>query len=245
MKNKFLDYIKRNDSTIMTIAACVGVGVVAVTAAHDALKAKKVIEESPIGTDKREIVKKTIPCYIPTVLFVGTTITAIIEGHKISSSKIMAYASAYSVMAENVATYRDKAKELFGKDKAKELDDSVAEEHLKRHPASVSKDHISGVGDVLCYDDLMSRYFRSDMESIRAAVNDCNYELINGVDMWVSLNEFYDQLGLDPVKIGEDMGWDIDDKLNVSFSSRLSENGVPCLVMRFDGSPKSYSLRSR
>ena len=96
---------------------------------------------------------------------------------------------------------------------------------------------------MLCYDQLMDRYFHSDPESIRKAVNDLNYELINGPGMWVGLNEFYEKLGLDPAQIGEELGWTIDNRIDVSFSSMLSNNNIPCLVMRFSTSPVADTTR--
>ena len=56
---------------------------------------------------------------------------------------------------------------------------------------------------------------------------------------YVSLNEFYSELGLSPIKMGDDLGWNIDDReIRVDFSSQLAEDGTPCLVIDFSVSPK-------
>ena len=239
------DFIKHNAGTILTVMSCVGVVGTAVCAAHDAVKARDVmteIETKHEDTPKSEVVKRVVPCYISTVLMASATIACVIGHHQLSAGKIAAYASAYTMATQVANEYRNKIVENLGKDKAQEIDNQIADERIRRNPPS-DLDVIPGSGDVLCYDYLLDRYFHSDPESIRMAVNDLNYELINGPGMWVSLNEFYDKLGLGPAPIGEELGWTIDNRIEVSFSSRLTESNLPCLVMRFETSPVADTTR--
>ena len=239
------DFVKHNAGTILTVISCAGVIGTAVCAAHDAVKARDVMLEIEMEHDdlpKSEVVKRVVPCYISTVLMAGATIACVIGHHQISAGKIAAYASAYTMAAKAASEYRTKIVEELGKEKAQEIDDEISKEHIRKNPPS-DQDLIPGIGDILCYDQLMDRYFHSDPESIRKVVNDLNYELINGPGMWVGLNEFYDKLGLDPAPIGEELGWTIDNRIDVSFSSMLSNNNIPCLVMRFATSPVADTTR--
>ena len=63
----------------------------------------------------------------------------------------------------------------------------------------------TGKGDALFYDTFSGRYFRSSVESIRTAENEMNRAAACGE--FVSLNTFYDTLGLDSIKFGDDFGW--------------------------------------
>lgn len=239
------DFVKHNAGTILTVMSCVGVVGTAACAAHDAVKARDVITEIEAEHDetpKAEVVKRVMPCYISTALMASATIACVIGHHQISAGKIAAYASAYTMATKAASEYRTKIVEEFGKEKAKEIDDKIADDHIRKNPPT-DTDTIPGAGDVLCYDDLMNRYFRSDPESIRKAVNDLNYELVNGPGLWVSLNSFYDKLDLDPAPIGEELGWTVDNRVDVSFSSRLAANNMPCLVMRFTSSPMADTMR--
>ena len=57
--------------------------------------------------------------------------------------------------------------------------------------------------------------------------------------MYVSLNDFYDELGLDYTQVGRDLGWSVNDGLiNIGFSSQLADDGRPCLVVDFSTPPK-------
>ena len=40
-------------------------------------------------------------------------------------------------------------------------------------------------------------------------------------DMYISLNDFYYEIGLDPIKIGSDIGWNIDDADKESYKIRI------------------------
>ena len=240
------DFIKHNAGTILTVISCAGVVGTAVCAAHDAVKARDVMMEIETKHDddlpKAEVVKQVVPCYVSTVLMASATVACIIGHHQISAGKIAAYASAYTMATQAASEYRNKIVENLGKEKAQEIDDQIADERIRKNPPS-DQVLIQGVGDILCYDSLLDRYFHSDPESIRRAVNDLNYDLINGPGPWVSLNEFYDKLGLGPAPIGEELGWTVDNRIEVSFSSRLTDNNLPCLVMRFVTSPVADTTR--
>ena len=60
--------------------------------------------------------------------------------------------------------------------------------------------------------------------------------------MYVSLNDLYDELDLDHTKVGDELGWKIDDGLiELYFSSQLADDGTPCIVMDYVSAPK-YNL---
>lgn len=229
---------------ILTATACIGVGATAVMCgkntltAHDILKAYD--EENPDATTKDRVLKAA-PAYIPTIILATATIACIIGARTTSAKQTAALASAYTIATEAAARYRDKVIEVVGEEKAKEVDEKIADEQLKAHPLSGQQPIIVGTGKVLCFDTLSSRYFMSDMETLRKVQNDMNRIILD--DMFASLNDFYYRIGLDPMNLGEELGWTIDSLIDLKFTSRLSEDGQPCLVVNYESVPRSDFYR--
>lgn len=229
---------------ILTATACIGVGATAVMcgkntlAAHDILKAYD--EENPDATTKDRVLKAA-PAYIPTIILATATIACIIGARTTSAKQTAALASAYTIATEAAARYRDKVIEVVGEEKAKEVDEKIADEQLKAHPLSEQQPIIVGTGKVLCFDTLSSRYFMSDMETLRKVQNDMNRIILD--DMFASLNDFYYRIGLDPMNLGEELGWTIDSLIDLKFTSRLSDDGQPCLVVNYESVPRSDFYR--
>ena len=88
---------------------------------------------------------------------------------------------------------------------------------------------------------MFGRYFKSDIDIINRAMNKINREIV--INMYASLNDFYAELGLSPVEMGYDLGWNIDDgTIEIEPSSQLADDGTPCLVIDYSVSPKyNYS----
>ena len=62
--------------------------------------------------------------------------------------------------------------------------------------------------------------------------------------MYVSLNDFYYEIGLPSIKLGDDIGWNIDNGyIDLHFSSQLAEDGRPCLVIDYLYGPR-YDYRN-
>jgi hypothetical protein len=88
----------------------------------------------------------------------------------------------------------------------------------------------------LCYDTLSGRYFKSDAETIRQAANNVNERIFH--DMWAPLNEFWSYLGLDPTVLGDEVGFNMDHLVRITFTSHLVPGkNVPCLAVTFTGLP--------
>ena len=107
---------------------------------------------------------------------------------------------------------------------------------MEKDPVSAHEVVITDKGTSLCYDGVFGRYFISDMDTIKRAVNKINREIVSS--MYVSLNEFYAELGLKPVAIGEDLGWNFDDReVEIFTSAQIAEDGRPCIVIEYSIAP--------
>lgn len=236
-------FIGQNAPTILTVMSCAGVIATAVCAGQDTLKAHAVLSQVEMDDEdlsKKEALMRVAPCYISTVLMASATLACIIGQHRVSTGKIAAYASAYSLAQAAAREYRDKVVDIVGEKKAQDIDNAIADKHLAEHPAS-KQPIVVGDGKVLCYDNLSGRYFTSDIETLRKIINDLNFDLMS--DMWVRLNEFYDRINLEPINLGEELGWSVDHQIRLKFSSRLTDDGKPCLVIDFETMPMADTLR--
>ena len=184
-----------------------------------------------------EAVKATWKCYIPAAVTSLMSIICLVGASSVSARRTAALATAYKLSETALAEYQEKVIEEVGEKKERVIRDKVAEECVKKDPVSNHDVIITGKGTTLCYDGTFGRYFRSDIDSIKKAINKVNRSVVT--DMYVSLNDFYDEIGLSPTKIGDDLGWNLDDgEIDVDFSSQLAEDGTPCLVIRYTVAPK-------
>ena len=234
LNNVFKDlgkFLIKNDTYILTIAGVAGTITTAVLAVEATPKAIQLIEEAECKTSIEKI-KVAWKCYIPSAISGATTIGCIIGLNSAHTRKNAALAGLYSIAQTTFKEYQEKVIETIGDNKERKVRDEINKDKVLNNPPDTSI-IFSGTGDVLCYDPMSSRYFNSEIEKIKRIVNELNRELLT--EMFISLNEFYYDLGLKPIKLGDDIGFNIDNGLlQVDFSSQLTEEGRPCLVLNYN-----------
>lgn len=198
-------------------------------------------EEHAEDTDKKayakDFIKKVVPLYIPAAVVGGLSTGCIIGANKVSSSRTAALATAYSLSESALRDYQEKVIETVGEKKEQSIRDAVAKDKVDKNPVSTREVIITERGNTLCYDGISGRYFKSDIEKIRKIENELNRRMIS--EMYISLNDFYDEVGLPHVDLGEDLGWNVDRGfIELDFSSQLSDDGTPCLVINYKVVPR-------
>jgi len=186
---------------------------------------------------KREIVKLTWKCYLPTIGMGLLTIGCVIGANSIHMRRNAALASLYSLTESTLKEYQAKVVETIGKNKELKVRDDISGDHIRQHPVGDAEVIFTGKGETLCYDSMSGRYFKTDIEKVRRIQNKLNRDLMS--EMFISLNEFYSELGLSNIRLGDDMGWNIDKALiDVSFSAQLTDTDEPCLVLNYEVVPR-------
>lgn len=218
-----------------------GMVVSTVTAVKATPKAMKIIEslseEKEEKLTKTEVVKTTWQLYLPSVITGALSIACLIGSNSINVRRNAALAAAYTLSESALKEYKGKVLETIGEKKEKEIVDAIAQDRVNANPVSKNEVIFTGSGDTLCYDPIGGRYFHSDRTKIERAEIEINRRLL--VEDYISLNEFYYELGLEGTEKGELLGWNVNDgKFETRFSSRLSDSGTPCLVLMFDVGPK-------
>lgn len=225
--------------TGLGIASMVGSTVLAVTATPkvlDLIEAEK--EEKEVDKlTPLETVKVAWKPYAPAIVSAIFGTACLIGANSVHVRRNAALATAYKISETALHEYRAKVVETIGEEKERDIRDKVNKDKIKKQPVSKSEVIIATQGDTLCYDSLSGRYFKSDIETIKRAANELSYRMLN--EMYISLNEFYDELDLEHTGVGDELGWNIDGgKIDIYFSSQIAEDGRPCIVIDFDTPPK-------
>jgi len=174
--------------------------------------------------------------YIPAAGSAVMTASAIIFANRIGNRRIAALISAYNISEKAFEEYRDKVLEKMGPKREQTVKDEIAQDRVTKNPVSKSQlVVIQNGGTTLCMDLHSGRYFNSDMETIRKAVNDLNAQVIN--ESYASLTDFWDRLGLPRTAESDEIGWSTDRLLEVDYSATLDEHGKPCMTIGFRASP--------
>ena len=209
-------------------------GIVESPNARDAIEEKE-MENGPLSmVDKAKI---AAPYFAPTMVSAVVGTGCILAGNNIHIDRNAAAIAAYAISETTLREYRDKTKEILGEKKEKTIREDIAKDVMESHPYSNREAYLTGNGDVLCYDKLSDRYFKSDKETLLQKENRLNKRMLE--EAIITENDVYLEIGLNPVEVGNDIGWHIDDGLfHMRFDCQLTDNGIPCLVMSFERDPK-------
>lgn len=196
-------------------------------------------ELSKLLTTKEKF-KLTWPNYLPAAGAGCVTIGCIYFANRISSKRLAALAAAYTIAEKANSEYKEKVLEMLGKDKEEKVRASVQQDRIDRDPELDGMiDSDMEDGRVRCKDAWSGRYFRSTMEEIKEAQNNVNHQILN--HQYASLTDFYSQLCLEKTKESDELGWNSDKLMEVTFTSAIDSKKRPVLVMDFAVAPiRSY-----
>lgn len=188
-----------------------------------------------------EVVKSTWKVYIPAVGLGVVGIVCLIGAARVSSARNAAFAGAASIAEKALYEYQQKVIDILGEDQANEIRDELAKDRVvKIDAANISENNetvCNRPGGSWIYDPITDRKWKSDLETVRAAMNDFNHDLIGGV--YGTLNDWYYCLGVKGVSIGDDLGWCSDKLLDIRFSAMVLDNGEPAIVLDYETLPNT------
>lgn len=246
MKNNIfqtiINEVKKNSPEILTGVAVAGIittTVLAVKATPKALKLieKKKEEKSVDKLNYVDLVKETWKCYIPATIVGLATVACVVGVNSINAKRNMVLAAAYTITNKTLKEYKEHVREFIGEKKEKQIVSNISKDTLMKDPISKKEIIITSKGDNLCYDTCSGRYFKSNIEDIKRKINELNKRLID--EMYISLNDWYYELGLEPISIGDDLGWNIDKgTIEIDFDSHIAESGEPCLTISYSIEPR-------
>jgi hypothetical protein len=236
-----------NSPSMLSGVAVTGSLTIAYLTGRGSFKASKILEIEQAKLDvmetergrkltTKEKVFHTWQCYIPPAIAVAGTIGCIVAAGHINAKRMAALAVAYKVSENQFGEYKEKVREIIGGKKDDEIRTELAQDRVTKNPPGQHVFTAFG-GEALCLDKWTDRYFRCDMQTIRAAENDLNKTLLIGRNDVVTLADFYDAIGLSAPKCAQPVGWNSDVPLELRFDSVLTPDGEPVLVMDFAVTP--------
>ena len=241
----------RKSPTILTVLSIGGLVLTTVMAVRATPKVLDLIADERHARDEDEeyekfdqpmtkfdITKLVWPCYIPTIVMGAATVASIIGSNAINLKRNVALTSAYYLSETALKEYQAKVIKTIGENKAKLIKDEIAQDHVSKTKKNGNTVIVTGNGDTLCFDYSSGRYFKSSYDKIKKAQNDINYSLIS--ENYLSLNEIYGHLNLEPVSNGRELGWDLgyNGQLEFDISTCMSEDNEPCLSIAFSATPR-------
>lgn len=232
--------MKKHSPEILTGIGIAGMVTTVVMAVRATPKALVLMEEKKeeYGADKltaKEMVEAAWRCYIPTAVVGIASIACLIGASSTNFHRNAALATAYTLSESTLKEYQKKVVETVGEKKEQTIRESVSKDKMNANPVREIILTEKG-GNTICYDVLSGRYFKSDRDKIMQAMNKLNRQMRD--ESYVTLNEFYYELGLDGTKMGDMLGWNIDKGyIDLNFSSHLDANGTPCLVIDYQVAP--------
>ena len=224
-KNSVRFFVK-NSNVILTFVGAAGVVVTAAAAIRGTIKAVKLCEERNV-VGAKEVVKTVWKCYIPTIGFVVLTVTAILCNGRINARKIAVLTSSLSGATGMLKKVEEKMAEEIGPKKTRKITDAAEGEIAKEQLPEKQTDIIAtGKGRQLFFCASTGQWFYSDWNGVELAEAKLRQVVEKIVKAWggsefVPVREAQEALGLPPTDMGEYMGWDTDDLLDVNGNMTL------------------------
>jgi hypothetical protein len=228
-------YTIDNSPSIMTGIGVVGTITTAYLAGKASFKAAHILSSQDPHESIVEKTKRVWPNYIPAAISGGITIAAVIGANRVGSRRAAAVAAAYTLSERAYSEYKEKVIEKIGERKEETVREEIAQARVASNPPHYNNILVSGGGDVLFCDSMSMRYFMSSVENVRKAQNDLNDTIIRYT--YATLSDFYDNLGLSQTAFSDEVGWNSDNLLTLQFTTALTEDNKPCIVINYRTEP--------
>ena len=238
----------KHSPAILTGLGIAGMITTTILAVKATPKALELLEEAKEVEKKEEltpveVVKTAWKPYIPAAVTGVVSIGCLIGASSVSARRFTALSTAYQLSTSALSEYKEKVVETIGEKKEQAIRDKVAQKKVDDHPANDNEIVIIGDGDVKFLEPVSMRYFYSDIERVRKVINDINYRLTVGMEEYITLTEFYDEVGLPRTEISDELGWNVGRGLfDVRFVATTDDKGRPCLMLEYSPEPR-YDYR--
>ena len=241
--------VRKRSPEIMIFGGALGLIAAGVMAVIKTPEAVEIIQENMAYVDKKtgeklvptasqalsetkfkDKARLTWRCYMPPVLLAGASVAAITAGTSTSVRRTAAATAAYSLSETAFEQYRRKMRDLVGEEKEKSVRQELAQERVDAKPMPEQTVVLTGKGDDLCYDLISDRVFRFDIDKLQKVINELNRRML--LENYISLNDFYYELGLDGKRDYDELGWNIDRGfIELTSTYGCTKDGRPCFVI--------------
>lgn len=194
-------FFRRNGGTILTCLSAVGVVGTAYLSGKAAVKADKELKTLGEDAPLKEKIKTVAPIYILPTAVGATTIVCMFGANTISRKQQASMLAAGALIEKTYKKYKDKAEELLGV--------NVVEANMAKDEVPPDLDKDERLFYFNYYEDgehpEYGSYFNSTVDKVLRAEMEVNRQFI--LTGQVNLNFFFNQLGINTVEGGDDLGW--------------------------------------
>lgn len=180
-------------------------------------------------------VKKNYKCYIPAAIVGSLSIGCLVGSYKINHRRNAALASSLALSEAAMTEYQKAVADTIGESAEREIRDNFNKKKVteidNRKDFQEQSEYLRDGKTVKCYEASTNQCFWCSKERIKEAINDLNQERLTGIGTEITLNEFYERLGILSTSIGESLGWDVQSPVDIDFST-IEVDGIPCLYIR-------------
>lgn len=207
--------------------------------AKEAPVVKEKLEALPPDAKKMDKFKVVAKGFLPaeaaaTVSFVSIAMSVII-----GENQKMALAVAGSAYQAAAAKYQEALMKKGGKAEVEKVEQELAEEKITHQKPNETLPVIAtGKGDQLIYDPLSGRMFTSSWDEVEKASIRLNKQIFGSI--WVSVNEWYAELGIEDIGLAVDRGWNVDHMLDIGSQAMKTNDGRSCLSICYYNRPIRY-----
>lgn len=244
---KFFKSVRANtikhSPEILTGVGIAGMVTTTILAVRATPKALQKIEEKKDEICENELtyieaVQATWKCYIPAATTGVFSIACLIGASSVNARRNAALATMYKISETAYTEYRDKVVETIGEKKEKTIREKVSADHIKNHEFKDEEIIDTGKGKALFLEPLSGRAFLSDWNAIEKAAIEINKQMQQGMGGYASVNDWFDELGLDHVDLGVNVGWNAYNLVKLGKHPAETANGIACHEISYYNAPR-------
>lgn len=205
--------------------------------AKAAPKAKDILEELPEDAPMLDKVKAVAPIYAPTVGTILLSIAFVMSSNRMHRYRYASVLALYSIGERSLEKWQTAVLKEVGPKKYEkaELLTMDPNEDPNPPPTAILLDD----DKVLMYDVFSGRYFKvQTVEVVRSIVNRLNEQILAGD--WISVNDYYFELGLEPLEYGGEWGWTSYRSIIEIRTDAFLKDDRPVVSVSFINKPKEY-----
>lgn len=202
-------------------------------------KLKKAEFEKGEPLTKVEAVKEVGKDFIPVIILAAASTASVVCGTHGFHKRTAALAAMYTLAESSLSDYKKQVIEMVGEEKEEEITKKTEEERAEKI-FTVQKSDAQVIDPYGNYQKFYDLYrgimFYSSETAIDKAVNSLNRIINEGSS--VTLNDFYYELGLDPVAFGNDVGWEGRNLIDIRYGA-FRKDGIPISTINFKYNPQA------
>lgn len=189
-----------------------------------------------------EEAKVIVKHQIPAIVIFSVSLIAVMSADKIHCKRNAAMAIVVEASSAAVKEYRTIVREVTGEEKAREVERIYEERERERARAETynraNTQPVTIITGDECWirDEFTNTIFKSNINTVIAAMNECNTRVFD--EMYISLNEFYEEIGIKDAKVNSAVGWNNNTGLIKIKWNSVIEDCRPIVTMEYINPPK-------